>query len=212
MSDLLLQIPVAATAAGDRGNSAAAAGAAATDESLMRRIGGGDALAFGKFHDRYARQMWGVVARILGSTSEAEDSVQEAFVAIWTDAPDYRPERGRPFTWAVAIVRHNAIDRLRRSSRHLERIEREFRQRSEAAAAEPADRSLLRSESHVTVRSAVAALECDEQRAIELAFFNGLTQVEIATVLSVPLGTIKARIRRGLLKLRGSAILADFQS
>jgi RNA polymerase sigma-70 factor (ECF subfamily) len=134
---------------------------------------------------------------------EAEDVLQEGFAHIWRRASTYDPARSSPFTWAVMILRNKAIDRLRvrqRLDRTIEKATVEFSHFPEAdtaAAGEPErrDRGAL-------IRSALAQIPAEQKQAVELAFFSGLTHEQIAEKLGAPLGTVKARVRRGLLKLR----------
>jgi len=117
--------------------------------------------------------------------------LQESFWQVWQRAPDYRPELGSPFCWIVTVARRKAIDRLRANSRHLQRIEDAQGARTEDDFASPAAlESLAADERGTAVRAALAKLGPDERRAIALAFFDGLTHVEIAAVERAPVGTI----------------------
>jgi RNA polymerase sigma-70 factor (ECF subfamily) len=138
---------------------------------------------------------------MMNDAKEAEDVLQEGFTYIWRRAGSFDPSRSTAFAWAVMIVRNKAIDRLRvrqRGERLRERAEQSFvLERDETSAQEPT----LRERSAI-VRSALQQIPQEQREALELAFFGGLTHEEIADRLTTPLGTIKARIRRGLLKLR----------
>jgi RNA polymerase sigma-70 factor (ECF subfamily) len=150
-----------------------------------------------------SRPVFSLVLRIVRSAPEAEEVLQEAFWQIWESAPSYRSDLGSPFCWIVTVARRKAIDRLRANSRHLQRIEAAQEMRIDddfVTAIAPA--RLESDERRTAVRTALARLGPDERRAIALAFFDGLTHEEIATALRVPVGTVKARIRRGLLKLK----------
>ena len=173
----------------------------------MRQIAQGDRQAFAELYDRFSGPLYGAALRILRDSAEAQDIVHDAFLTLWEKASAFEPTRGSAFSWAVTLVRNRAIDRVRMRRRRAELL----------AGSAPDDLGLAEggggltgSESAVLgdearlVRAAVATLPTEQQRALELAFFGGLTQEEIAKKLSEPLGTVKARIRRGLLKLRDS--------
>jgi RNA polymerase sigma-70 factor (ECF subfamily) len=169
----------------------------------LTRVSAGDESAFRELYDRYSSALYGLALRVLRDASEAEDVLQEAFMVIWRKAATFDSERSSPFSWAVMIVRNKAIDRLRSRDRG-ERIQTALSEeeagldhRDEASAEEP-----VRRERRQQVGSALAQIPEEQRQAIELAFFGGLTQEEVSSRLAAPLGTIKARIRRGLLRLR----------
>ena len=168
--------------------------------ALVRR---GDAAAFAEFYDRHSTLLFGVALRILGDAHEAEDVLQEAAVQIWERAPLHDPSLGKPVSWAVALTRNKAIDRLRSARRRsaldaAAGTEAGFGEDTEPAAPQAA----MTSETTGFVRTALTSLPAEQRAAIELAFFGGLTQAEIADRLRVPLGTVKARIRRGMIALK----------
>lgn len=172
------------------------------DEALLARVAGGDVEAFAAFYDRHEAVLFGVAWRILRDDREAEDVLQDAAVLIWERVADYRADLGRPMSWAVTMVRNKAIDRLRASRRRgelMERITVEVDVAEELATRRGEwggeDRTLA-------VRRALAGLPVEQRRAIELAFFGGLSQTEIAEQEVTPLGTVKARIRRGMMAMR----------
>jgi RNA polymerase sigma-70 factor (ECF subfamily) len=172
---------------------------------LLVRTASGDLQALSDFYDHIAGPLFSVALRILGNAAEAEEIVQDAFVQIWEKASSFDPLLGSAFHWALSITRHRAIDRLRSSQRRARLVE-ELQARAEGAppAVPPPDSDALIAEEAKAVRSALSSLPQDQRQALELAFFGGLTHPEIAELLHEPLGTIKARIRRGLLKLRHS--------
>ncbi len=173
------------------------------DATLLQAVALRDEAAFGELYDRLSRPVFSLVVRVLRSRAEAEEVLQEAFWQVWERAPDFRAELGSPFSWVVTIARRKAIDRLRANARHLRRIEEAQGARTEDAFVAPAAlESLATDEAGAAVRAALAKLSPGERRAIALAFFDGLTHEEIATALREPVGTVKARIRRGLLKLK----------
>ena len=173
------------------------------DADLLARIATGDQEAFGKLYDRFSPGLFSFVLRMMHDEKETEDVLQEGFAHIWRRASTYDSARSSPFTWAVMIFRNKAIDRLRvrhRLERTMEKATLEFSHFPEAdeAAAGEAERR----EEGTQIRSALTLIPAEQRQAVELAFFSGLTHEQIAEKLSTPLGTIKARIRRGLLKLR----------
>jgi RNA polymerase sigma-70 factor, ECF subfamily len=173
------------------------------DVELLRRIGNGDRSAFGSFYDQYSGLLFSIAVKILNDAKEAEDVLQEVFIQIWNKANAYDPLLGKPASWAVALTRNKAIDRIRASNRRSKFLEQATVEANLAMDDAPtANEKLHGRENAQMIRSVVAALPLDQRRAIELAFFSGLTQDEIARNLHEPLGTIKARIRRGMLKLR----------
>lgn len=175
------------------------------DARLLARMAEGDRAAFSELYDRFSRPLYSTALRILGDPAESQDILHDAFVVLWEKARAFDPARGSAFGWAATLVRHRAIDRLRSRRRRAELLEASSPSDlgldenssgpSVVSAADTQDRALA-------VRTAVATLPLEQQNAVQLAFFGGLTQEEIAARLQTPLGTIKARIRRGLLKLR----------
>jgi len=173
------------------------------DVELLRRIAGGDRSAFSDFYDQYSGLLFSIAIKVLNDSREAEDVLQEVFVQIWNKADAYDPLLGKPASWAATLTRNKAIDRIRASQRRSKLLEQATVEASVMPEDPPsANETLHGRENAEMIRSVVAALPADQRRAIELAFFSGLTQDEIAKTLQEPLGTIKARIRRGMLKLR----------
>ncbi len=172
---------------------------------LLRRIGEGDRASFERFYERFSRVLFSIAYRLLQNEQAAEDVLQEVFVQIWKKAPLYDPARGKPMTWAVTLTRHRAIDIIRSTKRRgqlnedvkLEsEIAEKFDDKDSFSAATLGERNDF-------VREAMQKLSDEQREAIELAFFGSFTQAEIAERLDLPLGTVKARIRRGMMKLRG---------
>ncbi len=168
----------------------------------MRRTGQGDQGSFEQLYERFSGVLFSTALNVLGSPEAAEDVLQDVFVAIWEKAPLYDSGRGKPLTWAVTLTRHKAIDRLRSQKRKgvlHDRIEQETKI-LEAHAGSPDE--VDSAELSRLVREAVLQLPASQREAIELAFFAGLTQAQIAARLRLPLGTVKARVRRGMMKLK----------
>jgi RNA polymerase sigma-70 factor, ECF subfamily len=169
--------------------------------ALIQRIAAGDREAFARLYDRYAALVFTFAMRLLRARSEAEDLLQEVFLQVWRQSNNYQPERGSPEAWIITMTRSRAIDKLR-----------SLRRREEGAAALPAraavegggrdDSGAGAAEVRVMVQSALTQLPEAQRRVLELAYFDGLTQSEIAARLGEPLGTVKTRLRAGLERLR----------
>ena len=174
------------------------------EESLLARIAVGDTDAFAEFYDRHSSLFFGLACRILGDEQEAEDVVQEACVSLWERAPQYDPTLGRPLSWAITLLRNRAIDRLRSRNRRST-VFASVDEHGELPEPPPELRSVPPvdlADTATLVRQTLLHLPGSQREALEMAFYGGLTHLEISQRLSVPLGTIKARIRRGLLALR----------
>jgi RNA polymerase sigma-70 factor, ECF subfamily len=173
------------------------------DIALLRRIGAKDRDAFAEFYDKYSTLLFSIASKILNNAAEAEDVLQETFMQIWEKAGNFDPHLGQPLGWAVTLVRNRAIDRIRASQRRI-LLAKEAGVEFEIAAksTETANETVTSQEKAKLIHTAMIDLPAEQRRAIEMAFFSGLTQNEISEKLKEPLGTIKARIRRGLLKLR----------
>jgi RNA polymerase sigma-70 factor (ECF subfamily) len=173
-----------------------------SDVELLHAIARGDEQALASLYDRYKLILFSLVLRILHSRDEAEDVLQELFLQVWKRATDFDAARGRPFTWLVTMARSRAIDRLR----SLNARNRATTEAARAADEEWADAvtDAIRSEQSEIVRRALAELPEEQRRPLLLAYFEGLTQTEIAARLNAPLGTIKTRMRSGMLRLRAS--------
>jgi RNA polymerase sigma-70 factor (ECF subfamily) len=169
---------------------------------LLQQIASGDRDAFRRFYDRYATLAFTFALRLLGSQSDAEDLLQEVFLQVWRQAQAYSPERGAPEAWLITITRSRAIDKLRSIRRRNMNIltpEEPLRVESLAQAERPSQAS----EAKLTIQGVMAKLPEAQRHVLELAYFDGLTQTEIAARLGEPLGTVKTRMRAGLERLRG---------
>ena len=173
------------------------------DIELLRQIAAGDRSSFAEFYDRHSTLMFSVACKILNNNTEAEDVLQETFLQIWEKASKFDPKLGKASSWAAILVRNKAIDRIRASQRRARLAEEAG---AEQAVTTPptdtANENLYGHEKAQMIQSAIGELPNEQRQAIELAYFSGLTQDQISKKLNEPLGTIKARIRRGLLKLR----------
>lgn len=178
--------------------------ASASDEELMARLPMKDIEALDALYDRYGKLAYSTALRVVADVHLAEDIVQEVFLRIWSHSDGYAPERGRFVSWFLSVVRNKAVDQVRTRRR---------RQRREIVSEEP-DRQVPSSDDRdpalmaeladlrQTVRRALVTLPAEQRQAIEMAYFGGYTQNEIAARLGDPLGTVKTRIRLGMQKLR----------
>jgi RNA polymerase sigma-70 factor, ECF subfamily len=175
------------------------------DQEMIARIGRRDQSAFSALYDRLSGPLYSLAMKMLGDPAEAQDALQDVFLQIWSRAASYDPQQSSVFSWTVLLTRSRVIDRLRARGR-----------RSRVVVASTEDTPVGATDAS-TVESAVDTVENDEaarvryvlnnlpseqRETIELAFFEHLSHHEIAARLGQPLGTVKARIRRGLLKLR----------
>src|SRR6188472_3218618 len=168
----------------------------ASDGELILRTGNGDRGAFEQLYRRYARSVFGLALRRLGDRGRAEDAVQETFTSIWRSAPSYRPERGPGGPWLYAVARNAIVDRSR--ARTEPPVE------TPTEAPEPSEGPAERAEAGWVawrVHRALEELPERERTVLELAYWSGLSQSEIAEFLHIPLGTVKTRTRSALAKL-----------
>ena len=170
---------------------------------LLVRVGAGDEGALATFYQQFAPVLYGMALKMMRDEKESEDVLQEAFICIWRKAANFNAQLGSAFSWAAMILRNKAIDRLRTRNRVEKLMERAIEETSTDTDcdARSAEEPIFR-EQRTIVRSALGQLPEEQRQAVDLAFFSGLTHEEIAVRLDTPLGTIKARIRRGLLAMR----------
>lgn len=179
------------------------------DIELLNRVMARDASAVGELYDRHNRLLFGLILRILRNRSEAEDVLQEVFVQVWTRAETYNVDMGVPGAWLVRIARNRAIDRLRANAVHARAVEATpFPPPVES----PETRAAM-SEQQRAVARAMETLSPEQRQLIEHAYFQGLTQSELAERFNLPLGTVKTRVRTGLITLKRELehLMADTQ-
>jgi len=162
---------------------------------LIQQVARQDREAFSQLYDRCSSLVFSLAMRMLKGRSDAEDLLQEVFVQVWRQASNYSQERGSPEAWIINIARSRAIDKLRARRR----MEKSFVLTDDPARAES---SAAESEAKLTMNSALANLPAAQRRVLELAYFDGLTQTEIAARLAEPLGTVKTRMRAGIQRLK----------
>jgi RNA polymerase sigma-70 factor (ECF subfamily) len=172
------------------------------DRQAMARVAARDTAGLEVLYDRYSTMVYSLALRIVRNTSDAEDVTQEAFAQVWSQAARFDPERGAVPAWLAVIARSRALDRLRRAESRGGPASGD-----EALAAIPdpspsVEMMAASAEQVAAARDALAALPADQRTALELAYYEGLTQAEIAARTSTPLGTVKTRVRTGLQRIR----------
>ncbi len=167
------------------------------EEQLLRRLAAGDVESFGVIYDRYSRSVYSLAWKMLGDAQAAQEVTQEVFEAIWRGAKAFIPGRGTARTWILAMAHHKSVDAMRRQR---------VRTSEPLSEAHPDDADVvalaMRGVEGAAVRAALATLSEAQRAVVVLAYYGGYTQQEIARRLGVPLGTVKTRIRDGLLRLR----------
>ena len=173
-----------------------------SDEALVALVARGDEAALGELYDRVGSVAYGIAFRILRDERLAEDAVQEGFLAVWRSAATFRAERAKASTWVVTLVHRRAVDIVRREERRrTEPLEPDSGRDAADPGGSAEDEAWLGFERERVVR-ALAALPDAQREALELAYYGGYSQSELAETLGVPLGTIKSRMFAGLTRLR----------
>jgi RNA polymerase sigma-70 factor (ECF subfamily) len=172
------------------------------DEDLMQLVRRGEAAAFEVVYERHANAAFSLAYRMCGSRAAAEDVVQEAFLSLWRSGTRYDRARGSVRTWMLGIVHNRAIDSLRRSVVHDRRRASDEGIEERFEARERTEVEVARLDEAEEIRQALRTLPTEQSRVIELAYFGGFTQTEIASMLETPIGTVKGRMRLGLEKMR----------
>ena len=176
----------------------------AVELDLLARITKRERVAFEELYTRYSNILYATAMKFLKEDADAQDVVQDVFIQIWDKAKLYDPAKGKPLTWALTMTRNRSIDRIRAIQRRT-RLRDDFEKETvadESAGIREALSGVDASERTQILRDAVGRLSPEQRKVIDLAFFGGLTQSEIADRLGEPLGTVKARARRGLMKLK----------
>jgi RNA polymerase sigma-70 factor, ECF subfamily len=168
------------------------------DVRLIQLASSGDSVALADLYDRHAPLLHSVLTQKLGDSAESEDIVHDVFLKLHTKGALYNPSLGKPVAWLLTVARNMAIDQLRRRSVHQNFLNKQARDSEESAPA----RSDAHEDELEVLRHCVRILPDQQRDTLQLAYFSGLTQQEIAEELSQPLGSVKAWIRRGLMKLR----------
>jgi RNA polymerase sigma-70 factor, ECF subfamily len=175
---------------------------AALDATLVRQILQRDMRAFEQLYDRHCRLVYGLVFRIVQQAGTAEEVVQDVFLQLWRNASHYDASRGPFLPWLLTMARNRALDTLRLKSERQRRREDQTEELPGISAAPEFEKQLDEKRRATRVRELMTGLQPQQKRAIELAYFEGLSHTEIADALKEPLGTVKSWIRNGLLRLR----------
>ncbi len=179
------------------------------DFELMLETAQRNVESFRRLHGRMAGAIYTTAYKVLNNPADAEEVTQDVFTQIWEKAALYEPKKGKPLTWAATMARNRAIDRLRANQRRFKLGDR-FKEEKDVLNPVTTEQNALHhaesSEEAKIVRDGVQRLTKDQREAIELVYFSGLTQREAASRLHQPLGTVKARIRRGIAKLRDDVL------
>ncbi len=171
----------------------------------MVKISAGDESAYAEFYDRHAGRTYGFLMHMLKNTNEAEDILQDVFWQAWSKAKQYDSSRGTPIAWLILIARSRALDGLRRRKRIPSPVE----EVPDQVSHEDASISAIASENSERAQHAMENLPIEQKKAIQLAFFDGLSHSEIAEREKLPLGTVKTRVRSGLNKLRDTLVAGE---
>jgi RNA polymerase sigma-70 factor (ECF subfamily) len=175
------------------------------DQRLFQRTADGDSAAFTALYDRHSTMVFSIALRILEDREEASDVLQQVFLKFHQKAALYSPEKGRPAAWLAALARNQSVDQLRRIKSRRQLGERLCQETLPSLVPGPPDHGNAHFFDEVELlHSAMAALRPEEVHVLQLAYFGGLSQTEISQMLSQPLGSIKARIRRAVVKLRSA--------
>jgi len=177
-------------------------GGVSLDATLAQRLLERDVDAFEELYDRHSRIVYGLVLRILQQATTAEEVVQDVFLQLWRNASQYDSSRGPFLPWLLTLARNRALDHLRLKSERQRRREEQTEELPPAIALPDYESGLDQKRRATRVRELMSALQPQQRRAIELAYFEGLSHSEIAAKLQEPLGTVKSWIRNGLLKLK----------
>lgn len=170
--------------------------------SVVQKIAQGDQTALAALYDSTHRLAYGLILRVLGDTSSAEEVLLDVYTQIWRQAANYDTSRGGPLAWLMTIARSRAIDRLRSGWQDRQRKEPlDLINDRETEAASPEENTVV-AERRKFVRAALSSLSPEQREVIELAYYGGLSHSEIAVKLNQPLGTVKTRTRLGMMKLR----------
>lgn len=172
------------------------------DATLVQRFLHKDVSAFEQLYDRHARVVYALVLRILQQAGTAEEVVQDVFLQLWRNAAQYDESRGPFVPWLFTLARNRALDTLRLKSERQRRREDQTEELPSVAVAPEYEKALDEKRRAEKVRAVMGALSPQQKKAIELAYFEGLSHTEIATTLNEPLGTVKSWIRNGLMKLK----------
>lgn len=172
-----------------------------THEELIRLVALGDETAFGKLYDETSARVFGLVRRVVRDTAQSQEVTQEVFLDVWTQAARFDADRGKVMSWILVIAHRKAVDRVRASQASTDRDLRQGIREYQESYDDVADTVEIRLESE-RVNKALLSLTAPQQEAISLAYYGGYTHQEVAELLKIPVGTVKTRIRDGMIRLR----------
>ncbi|MGZ5522870.1 MAG: sigma-70 family RNA polymerase sigma factor [Chthoniobacterales bacterium] len=175
-----------------------------TDLELMTAIQAEDPQALSTLYDRYSGILKALILRVIHNDTEADDLLQEIFMEIWNQAKNFSAQKGKPLGWMVTLARRRAIDGLRKKQAYMragERLQNETEQQPDAWVHNATEEEIVFGDTRVLVRKVIDTLPPAQQEAINLAFFRGMSQREIAAKTNTPLGTVKTRLELGLKKI-----------
>src|SRR6266705_684006 len=177
---------------------------APSDLDLMQAIQAEDPDALAQLYDRYNGILKALILRVVHNEAEADDLLQEIFMEIWNQAKNFSAQKGKPLGWMVTLARRRAIDGLRKKqayARAEERLQHEIEQQPDAWVHNATEEEIAFSDTRILIRKVINGLPPAQQQAIDLAFFRGMSQREIAAKTNTPLGTVKTRLELGLKKI-----------
>jgi RNA polymerase sigma-70 factor, ECF subfamily len=175
-----------------------------TDLELMQGVQREEPEALSQLYDRYNGIIKALILRVVHNEAEADDLLQEIFMEIWNQSKNFSAQKGKPLGWMVTLARRRAIDKLRKKqayARAEERLQREIEQQPDAWVHNSTEEEILDGDRRILMRRVIEMLPPPQQQAIELAFFRGMSQREIAANTNTPLGTVKTRLELGLKKI-----------
>lgn len=178
----------------------------ADDGHLVREVAGGDVHAFEELYDRHSAQAFGLALYITKQSTVAEEVTQDAFLGLWRSAAGFDPQRAAVRTWLLSMVRNRAIDAVRKHAKQLRDVEFDESIAERLEAPDRPEEQVVSQERVGHTRDLLATLPAKQRQVIELSFFKGLSQIEIATKIGVPVGTVKGRQRLALEKLNARLV------
>ncbi len=173
-----------------------------SDEGLLVATAGGDQEAFARLYDRFAPRVFGLVRKVVRDPGLSQDTMQEVMTELWRTSPRFDPDKGNAVSWILTLAHRRAVDAVRREQSARDRADTVGRQEDAARPFDDVSEAVTMADEHSQIRKALDALTDLQRQAIELAYFQGMTYREVAENLGVPLGTIKTRMRDGMIRLR----------
>lgn len=173
-----------------------------SDEALLVATAAGDQQAFATLYDRFSPRVYGLVRKVVRDPSLSQDTVQEVMTELWRTSPRFDPDRGNAVSWILTLAHRRAVDAVRREQSARDRADTVGRREDAQRPFDDVSEAVTMADEHQQIRTAMEVLTDLQRQAIELAYFEGMTYREVAEDLGVPLGTIKTRMRDGMIRLR----------